>query len=215
MGRCQARRPALVSEAMASDSVTPPVPTGNGNAKYIVVLLLVLAGGLGAYLAMSGGEKTVAPPATTPEPPKNPEPTTSLSDTELVVPVDEPVDVDAGAPEPETKKHVRTAPAGDPWSCEGDIPTGSVRSVVADTQSAMRSCYERRLRNDNQLQGSINLQVRVGRDGKVDNTRVRGSMRDAEVLKCVQGMARSWSFPSPTGGNCAVLDVPYQFTPKN
>jgi outer membrane biosynthesis protein TonB len=198
---------------MASDSVTPP-PSGGGSAKYIIVVLLLLAGGLGAYLAMSGKPETPPAPTPTPEPPKVERPTT-LGDDQLVIPVEEPEVEDAGTTAAPTKRPVRNNGGGDSWSCEGDISTAEVRRVIADTQSAMRSCYERRLRNDNQLQGSINLQVRVGKDGRVADTRTRGSMRDAEVLRCVQSMAKSWSFPSPTGGSCAVLDVPYNFTPKN
>ena len=71
------------------------------------------------------------------------------------------------------------------------------------------------LRNDNQLQGSVELEVRIANDGKVSNTRVRGSLRDPEVSKCVQNLARNWVFHSPSGGSCAVFKAPYNFTPKN
>jgi len=56
--------------------------------------------------------------------------------------------------------------------------------------------------------------VRINNDGKVSNTRVRGSMRDPEVTKCIQNLAKNWSFPTPAGGACAVFDAPYNFTPK-
>ena len=115
--------------------------------------------------------------------------------------------------EPEVKKPNRAG--GDLWSCQGELPASDIRKVLGDQQASIRSCYERALRNDNQLQGSVELEVRIANDGKVSNTRVRGSLRDPEVSRCVQNLARNWVFHSPSGGSCAVFKAPYNFTPKN
>ena len=82
---------------------------------------------------------------------------------------------DAGAPpsiaeEPTKKKRG----AGDPWSCQGDVPAAEIKQLLADRQVQIRSCYEKRLRVDNTLQGSLRLQVRIGNDGKVQATRAGG-----------------------------------------
>jgi TonB family protein len=90
-----------------------------------------------------------------------------------------------------------------------------IKKVLGEAQSSIRSCYERALRNNNQLQGSVALEVRVGGNGHVDNSRIRGNLRDAEVTKCIQNLAKNWRFPPPSGGNCAVVGAPYNFTPKN
>jgi outer membrane biosynthesis protein TonB len=193
---------------MASESLTPP-PSG-GSAKYIVVLLLLLAGGLGVYLATSKEEPKPTPPPEV----KSVERPTSLANNTIEIPEEE---VDAGAPpeEPpqEVKKHRGTAQ--DPWSCPGDIPVADIKKVLGEAQSSIRACYERALRNNNQLQGSVALEVRVGGNGHVDNSRVRGNLRDPEVSKCIQNLAKNWRFPPPSGGNCAVVGAPYNFTPKN
>lgn len=193
---------------MASESLAPP-PSG-GSAKYIVVALLLLAGGLGLYLATSKEEPKLPPPEV-----KSVERPTALSNDTVQIPVEEE---DAGAPPveppPEEIKKPRAA-SQDPWSCPGDIPVSDIKKVLGEAQSSIRSCYERALRNNNQLQGSVALEVRVGASGKVDNSRVRGNLRDPEVSKCIQNLAKNWRFPPPRGGNCAVVGAPYNFTPKN
>ncbi len=194
---------------MASESLTPKPPTSGGPAKYIVILLLLLGGGLGVYLATSGGDPKPPPPEI-----KSPERSTALTNDSVQIPLDE--EEDAALPpieEPEVKRPNR--PAQDLWTCQGDLPAADIRKVLGDQQASIRSCYERALRNDNQLQGSVELEVRIGNDGKVSNTRVRGSLRDPEVSKCVQNLARNWVFHSPSGGTCAVFKAPYNFTPKH
>lgn len=191
---------------MASESVTPP-PSGGGSAKYLVVLLLLLGGGLGVYFAT---RKEPAPPKETP-PPKNAAPSTALDQNTVELPAEEPEVADAGAPEPPKRKVI---PAGDPWSCAGDIAPAAIRRVLGEEQASVRSCYERQLRNNNMLQGDIKLQVRVGNDGKVAATRVGGNLKDADVKSCVQNVAKNWSFPAPAGGTCAVFEAPFHFTPK-
>jgi hypothetical protein len=193
---------------MASESVTPP-PSGGGSAKYLVVLLLLLGGGLGVYFAT---RKPPQPPKEAAPPPKNAEPSAALEQNTVEIPVEEPEEPDAGlAPEPPKKKVV---PAGDPWACAGDIPPAEIKRVLTEEQAAVRSCYERQLRNNNVLQGNIKLQVRVGNDGKVAATRVGGNLKDNDVKSCVQNVAKNWSFPAPAGGACAVFEAPFNFQPK-
>jgi hypothetical protein len=193
---------------MASESLTPPPASGGGYAKYLVVLLLIVAGGVGVFLASR----------TDPEPPKpapapvNVERPTSLTQDTIEIPTDEPEVVADAAIPPDTKKPVRAA--GDPWACQGDLPAAELRRVLGQEQSSIRSCYERQLRNNNQLQGDVRLQVRIGNDGKVVATRVTGNLRDAEVKSCMQNVAKGWSFPAPSGGACAVFEAPFHFTPK-
>lgn len=191
--------------AMASESLTPPPVSGGGYAKYLVVLLLIVGGGLGVFFAT---RKEPEPPKT--PPPRIDRPTALTPDT-MEIPTEEPEEVDAGAPVEPSKRRVRAA--GDPWACEGDLAPAEIRRILGEGQSAVRSCYERQLRNDNQLQGDVALQVKIGNDGKVVATRVRGNM-DGEVKSCMQNVAKSWAFPAPSGGTCAVFEAPFHFMPK-
>lgn len=193
---------------MASESLTPPPSSGGGYAKYLIVLLLLLGGALGVFFAT---RKEPEPPKTTAPPPPPVERSTALVQDTIEIP-SEPTVEDAGTATPEPTKKPR--PIGDPWSCTGELPQAEIRRVLAEGQSAIRSCYERQLRNDNQLQGDVRMQVRIGNDGRVTATRVAGNMRDADVKSCMQNIAKNWVFPAPSGGTCAVFDAPYHFTPK-
>jgi len=191
---------------MASESLTPPPASGGGYAKYLIILLLLIGGGLGAYFATRQAPEPPKPPL---ERPKNVERSTSLSNDTVEIPTEEP-EADAAAVVEPTKKR----PQVDPWDCSGDLAPAEIQRVLGDEQSAIRSCYERQLRNNNQLQGDVVLQVRIGNDGRVAGTRVRGNLRDNEVKSCIQSIAKGWSFPAPAGGTCAVFEAPYRFTPK-
>jgi hypothetical protein len=196
---------------MASESLTHQPPTSGGSAKYIVFLLLFLAGGLGVYFATSGDEPKPAP---LPEV-KTVERNTSLSNDTVQIPVEEE-EVDAGEPpkeEPGTIKRPRAS--NDVWSCEGDVDQAAAQRVINQAQSSVRGCYERALRNNNQLQGKLEMDVRISADGKVTHTRVHGTLHDPEVAKCVQGLAKQWAFPPVSKAPCAIFSAPFKLTPKN
>jgi hypothetical protein len=191
---------------MASESLSPPPRSGGGYAKYLLILLLLLGGGLGVFFATRKGPETPKP--TQPPPPKV-ERSTALSNDTLEIP-EEPEDAGAPTPEPMKKPRLGT----DPWECAGDLAPAEIRRVLGEEHGAIRSCYERELRNNNQLQGDVVLQVRIGNDGKVAATRVRGNLKDNNVKGCMQNVAKGWSFPAPSGGTCAVFEAPFHFTPK-
>jgi outer membrane biosynthesis protein TonB len=145
---------------------------------------------------------------------KNAERNTALDNNVMAIPEDVP---DAAvAPQPEVAPPKRkVVAAGDPWECAGDVAPKDITKVLNESNSAIRSCYERELRNNNGLQGNLKLQVKIGTDGAVATTRVGGSLNDKKVRECVQGIAKRWNFPAPIGGPCAVFDAPYNFMPKN
>jgi outer membrane biosynthesis protein TonB len=128
--------------------------------------------------------------------------------------LDEPVaEPDAAVVEAPTepKKRATGGVRGD-WDCSGDLQ--GAMQVIAEQRSQVRACYERRLKVNNILQGELLVKLKVGANGKVVLANVSGSMKDAEVHSCVRKLATSWSFPTPSGGTCAVLQVPFQFSPK-
>lgn len=193
---------------MASESLSPPPQSGGGYAKYLIVLLLILGGGLGVFFAT---RKEPEAPKPQPPPPKV-ERSTALTPDTLEIPEEPAPEEDAGAPVQEPTKKPRAV--GDPWECAGDLAPAEIRRVLGEEQGAIRSCYERELRNNNQLQGDVVLQVRIGNDGKVAATRVRGNLKDNNVKSCMQNVAKGWAFPAPSGGTCAVFEAPFHFTPK-
>ena len=49
----------------------------------------------------------------------------------------------------------------------------------------------------------------------VIKTATSGTLKSKEVLSCIRRLASEWKFPAPTEGSCAVVQVPFQFSPKN
>jgi len=190
----------------------PPPPAKSGNLKFVLIGLLFLGGAFGLWMAF--GREVAAPPAPPPAS-KVAEPARANPMAEQNLVLDEPVPPpEAGAPAPEEpEKTGPSRPRQGDWECSGDLADAT--KVINENRVQIRSCYERRLKINNILQGDIRLKLKIGANGKVVATALSGSLRDAEVFSCVRNLAQAWTFAVPTGGNCAVVQVPFQFSPKN
>ncbi len=196
---------------MTTESTQPPPPPAGGGAKYGIIGLVLLLGAAGMYYF------------TRPAPP----PQVVADDT----PVDAGIAQPAPAFEPDIeipdlvpdagpqdsgpiKRRIIYVDRRDTWDCSGNIPVAAIRRIISQERRQVRNCYERRLKVNNTLQGSVNVRVRVGARGNVSAVRVGGSLRDRQVFACVRGLANQWSFPAPTGGRCAVIAAPFSLTPR-
>lgn len=187
---------------------------GGGNTKFIAAGVLLLAGTYGLWA-------TLQPP----DPP--PEPTAAVEEVKRINPMqhdfildEEPVKDAAVAepepePEPKKRKKRKKRPKRSAWDCSGDMARSKLQAVIRNHRGQVRTCYERRLKRNNLLQGALSLRVRVGDDGRVVATKVSGSLKDKQVFDCVARIAKGWTFPVPNGGKCAVISIPFQFSPKN
>lgn len=178
-----------------------------GNLKYAIVGLLLLGGGAAAYFMTQKPPPPPPPPAA--EPPKRP---TALVEEEIALAEPEPdASLDAGKPTPRiVYKYV-----GGDWSCDGgEIDAAKARAVIAENNRQVRACYERALKNNNQLQGKATLQIKVDRHGNVAGARTGGSLGDEKVFACMRQVAESWKFPAPTKGGCVVLSSKFDFSPQ-
>lgn len=198
---------------MASESTAPP-PPGGGNLKYGIIGVVLILAAVGLWFGMQscegdGGPTADATQATDAGPPPAPPP-----DPDLIMPDELP---DAGGPVdaggPRIRYVTRYTGGGGAFNCSGDIDAAGAATAMREHQLQFRNCYERRLKVNQTLSGSIQLQVRVGRDGAVTGVRTGGSLRDPQVLSCVRTIAQRIRFPRPTGG-CAVVGQPFDFTPR-
>jgi hypothetical protein len=180
--------------------------------KYLLIGVLFLIGAVVLWMVAKGGDgPPEAPPVAVPEVERvNPmkEPQLELD------PEPEPEPEPEVPPEEEPAKAKATAPrkAASEWDCSGDLP-GALK-VINENRAQVRSCYERRLKVNNILQGNLTLKLRVGSNGKVTSAQLGGTLQDQEVYSCVRSLAQGWTFPVPSGGSCAVVEVPFQFSPK-
>ena len=188
---------------------------GGGNLKYIVGGLLLLCGaGVVVFLLQSPAAPPPAPEAkAAPAAPQSPERVNPMAETELILDeqkdAGQPVAAVEEKPKPAAPREVR-----DEWACEGDLARTALQNVIDNNRAQVRNCYERRLKVNNVLQGDLKLKIKVGANGQVAAAAVSGTLHDNEVFGCVRNLAQRWSFPPPTGGTCAVVQVPFQFAPK-
>lgn len=195
---------------MATSSAPPP-PSG-GNLKFVAIGLVFLLCAAGLWIVVGKEDPPPAPVAATQ--PAQPARVNPMAEQQLELEAPEP-EPDAAAPT-EVVEEPKKRPSGgarDDWDCSGDLQ--DAKQVIDQQRAQVRACYERRLKVNNILQGELRVKLKVGANGKVVTTNVSGNMNDAEVNSCVRKLAASWSFAPPSGGNCAVVQVPFQFSPKS
>ena len=61
---------------------------------------------------------------------------------------------------------------------------------------------------------TVSVKICVDAGGAVDGVQVGGSLRDRDVFSCVRSIAMQMRFPRVEGGSCAVVNVPYSFSPR-
>ncbi len=189
---------------MADSTMAPPTKSGGG---FLVVALLMLAvaGGL-IFWKLSGEDEPV------PEPPK---PHAVVAKPVLEAPPPPPPKIEDAGPDVE-KKAVKTPVKGGGNSgcagpCKGTVTPG-LRSALAGRAGGSRRCYERMLRANSSLAGSVTAQVRVSPTGAVCSVSITQDFGGVGA-SCVAPALRSGSLPPPAGG-CVDVAVPVSFKPN-
>jgi hypothetical protein len=101
-------------------------------------------------------------------------------------------------------------PAG--VSGEGHLDRGAIQRVVNSHLYQVQGCYERQLAANPNLAGKATFQWTINTSGGVSGVRIAGSsIASVEVMSCIQGAIRGWSFPKPEGGSVTVT-YPFAFT---
>jgi hypothetical protein len=95
---------------------------------------------------------------------------------------------------------------------DGDCNPGKIAKKVKAYSGAIRSCYEKQLKRNNELRGRVEMQIEIlptGRVGRVDfNANTTG---DRAITACMKSKAKRWRFPK-FGGSCTVT-FPFSFSP--
>ncbi|MGB5194057.1 MAG: AgmX/PglI C-terminal domain-containing protein [Polyangiales bacterium] len=195
---------------MSGASSLPPLKKKDGKFGLVALLLLLAAGGL--WLFLRGDEAEPAPEA---EAPPSEVPAREQFVSEIEIPEEEDVDASEPAGRPaDTPDAPATGGGPEDWECNGSIDTAQVRSFIKGPASKqVQNCYERGLKGNNLLQGSMDVELTIGASGSVRAVSVGGTLQDRQVHSCVKRVARTWKLPKPTGG-CVRINVPFQMTPK-
>lgn len=190
---------------MTAPSSLPPLKDG----KYIVIALLLLlgAGALWFFVKTDGSESEVEVVQPTPD--------ASVREQfapEIEIPEQEAPD--GGPDDASVAKTMQPSPSPADWECYGTIDEAAVLNVInGQPRKQVQTCYERRLKDDNLLQGSMKVLLTIGASGNVRTVSVDGSLDDPTVFACVRRVAKTWKFPEPKGG-CVRIAVPFQMTPE-
>lgn len=133
-------------------------------------------------------------------------------------PEPEPVAAPAPAVQPQAKPEApkSTGPKR-PAGCDAEcIPSASaeLQSALRARAGQARSCYERALTHNSELQGSLEVSIRIAPSGAVCSTEIsKDTLGDSGVASCVAQRFRSGVFPkSPRG--CVDAVVPIKLVPR-
>lgn len=193
-----------------SRSSLPPsrIPGTSNRGPLVALAVLLLAAGGGFFLWKSSNNQPNKPVVTPPVASGSVERPT-LADAPPPPPDDDPA-----APEPSTKKPRSTAVAcGGP--CSGNAPSGLVSEVQSRATRA-QGCYQRALRQNEGLRGSMSVALRIDGGGNICNASVASdSTGSPEVARCVVGMFQGQRLGSAPSGGCVDMKVPLRFESVN
>jgi len=114
----------------------------------------------------------------------------------------------------------QTAGAGDsdgpvpgPNPPMGSLDTEDIRDIIRAHIPAVKLCYERELRRNLALQGTVSSRFTIAADGTVVTSGIMSStMNNSKVEDCVGQEICTWEFPRPIGGGIVIVSYPFNFT---
>ena len=197
------------SDLPPSPSMLPGAPS-RGPGPFVAIAVLLVAAIVGAFLWIN---RSAAP---APSPTSKPVATASATATAALgeaPPPPPPVEEDAGAAAPDSGAKVAAGGGGGCGACRGTA-SAALRSALAGRAGSARKCYERALRVNSSIQGSIKVGVRVDSTGSVCSASlVEDSIHAGDVTSCVLNMYRGQKFP-PAEGGCVEVNIPISFSPR-
>ncbi|MBV69859.1 MAG: hypothetical protein CMH52_00795 [Myxococcales bacterium] len=97
----------------------------------------------------------------------------------------------------------------------GVLDSASIARVVNRRKGAIRSCYEKQLKKNPKLAGSVKVQFTILQSGRVGSARIqKNTTGDGAVGSCIASRIKRWKFPKPDGGSVTVA-FPFVFSPAN
>lgn len=190
-----------------AESTPPPPPKSGGGFLVVALLMLAVAGGLIFWKFSAEDEPE-------PEPPK---PRASVTAKPVLeAPPPPPPKIEDAGPDVEKKAVAKTpikggGNTGCSGTCAGTV-TPALRSALGGRAGGARRCYERMLRANSSLSGTVTAQVRVGPTGAVCGVTITQDFGGVGA-SCVAPALRSGSLPPPAGG-CVDVAVPVTFKPN-
>ena len=101
---------------------------------------------------------------------------------------------------------------GIPEKSTGALSRASVEIEIKRNMSRFRGCYQKALGQVPDLQGTVQIQFSVNKDGRVSGARISSStLKNALAERCILRNIYGIRFPEPSGG-VAIFNYPFTFT---
>ena len=90
-----------------------------------------------------------------------------------------------------------------------------VKRAISRRRNQIRACYEAELLRDRDLEGSVQVQMTIGQDGKVSGFHVtKNTTGKDEIPRCLEHKLRDLAFPAFDQCEQVVVNHPFNFHPK-
>ncbi len=97
----------------------------------------------------------------------------------------------------------------------GVLDSEEIAKVVRRRKTAIKSCYERQLKRNPKLEGSVKVQFTIEQSGRVGKaTILQNSTGDGALGTCITNSIMRWRFRKPDGGSVTVA-YPFVFAPSS
>ncbi len=193
---------------MTQGSSLPPLKSNESKYGIVALLLLLVAGAIWFF-----AKSCESGPEAEPVEVKPAVVTREQFAPEIEIPEEDAGLSDSAESAPDARPTQGQTPPSE-WICNGSLTAAELSAVIRGQPSKqVQACYERGLKDDNMLQGTMKLLLTIGASGGVKAVEVSGSLKDPQVYGCVKRVAKTWKFPKPRDG-CVRTEVPFQMTPK-
>lgn len=90
-----------------------------------------------------------------------------------------------------------------------------VKRAISRRRNQIRACYEAELLRDRDLEGSVQVKLTIGQDGKVSDFYVtKNTTGKVEIPRCLEHKLRDLEFPAFDQCEQVVINHPFNFHPK-
>lgn len=94
----------------------------------------------------------------------------------------------------------------------GNLPKAVIRRVIMSRAGGYQNCYERQLQLKRDLNGKIEMLIKISGQGRVILAKVAGStMNNPAVERCISGHIKKLKFPAPKNGKMVIVRYPFRF----
>ena len=94
----------------------------------------------------------------------------------------------------------------------GSLDKEVIRRVVRANSNQVRFCYEKELKKNPKLAGTVKVKFAIASNGSVASAAVTSStLNNSAVESCLTGRIRRWKFPEPKGGGIVLVNYPFSF----